>query len=67
LLEAGPQLLSRYFEAGLRRPGARVHGQRGRRPGRVARAALLALRLQERLDREVQSDSVFEGFVTAEA
>ncbi len=63
LLEAGPQLLSRYLEAGfvdqIRVYTGNVFGGRG-----DSLAPWLATaKLEERIDREVGDDSVFEAFL----
>ncbi len=63
LLEAGPQLLSRYLEAGfvdqVRVYTGNVFGGRG-----DSLAPWLATaKLEDRLDREVGDDSVFEAFL----
>jgi diaminohydroxyphosphoribosylaminopyrimidine deaminase/5-amino-6-(5-phosphoribosylamino)uracil reductase len=65
LLEAGPQLLSRYLEAGfvdqIRVYTGNVFGGRG-----DSLAPWLATaKLEERADREVGPDSVFEAFLHA--
>jgi riboflavin biosynthesis pyrimidine reductase len=64
LLEAGPHLLTRYLEQGfvdqLRVYTGNVNGGEGESLG----ARLSQLRCQERLDREVGPDSVFEAFAS---
>jgi diaminohydroxyphosphoribosylaminopyrimidine deaminase / 5-amino-6-(5-phosphoribosylamino)uracil reductase len=65
LLEAGPQLLSRYLEAGfvdqIRVYTGNVLGGQGESMA----PWLSRLRLNERLDREVGDDSAFEAFAEA--
>jgi len=63
LIEAGPELTSRYLELGfvdqLRIYTGNVNGGRGESMARW----LQELRLDERIDREVGEDSVLEAFV----
>jgi len=65
LLEAGPQLLSRYLEVGF---VDQVRVYTGNVFGGVGESMahwLAGAKLEDRLDREVADDSVFEGFLNS--
>jgi diaminohydroxyphosphoribosylaminopyrimidine deaminase / 5-amino-6-(5-phosphoribosylamino)uracil reductase len=64
LLEAGPQLLSRYLEAGFVDQVRVYTGNVLGGQGESMAPWLSRLQLKERLDREVAGDSVFEVFVS---
>ena len=64
LLEAGPQLLSRYLEAGFVDQCRVYTGNVLGGQGESLAPWLSRLQLKERLDREVAGDSVFEVFVS---
>ncbi|MCC7015108.1 MAG: bifunctional diaminohydroxyphosphoribosylaminopyrimidine deaminase/5-amino-6-(5-phosphoribosylamino)uracil reductase RibD [Planctomycetes bacterium] len=67
LLEAGPQLLSRSLEAGFVDQLRVYTGNVAGGEGETMAPWFTRLKLEERLDREIGGDSVFESFVRNEA